>query len=126
MKNLKEISKRAMIGIIILTAFIYFTPLALAVSAEKGNFVILGRTIEKNGEAARIKEEMVNLLSRPDVADVMGGQLKSGTTVVVLQKVQLEIGEVYFQVSTFGRGGGMIGWVSEDYIYEVLPEPPTE
>jgi len=108
---------------IFLFAFLCLASTASAVPAEEGNFVTLGQAIE---EGVGVKDEMIDLLSQPDVPDVMGGQIKSGTVVRVLQKTVLGTENVYYQVSTFGRGGGMIGWVRENYIYEILTEPPKE
>lgn len=119
--------KRAVIGVMILSgAFMYLAPIVSAVPAEESNFVTLGQTVEEGSGVTKIKDGMIDLLLQPDVPDVLGGQIKSGTVVRVLQKAQLEGGDTYYQVSTFGRGGGMIGWVTEEYIYEVLSEPPQE
>jgi len=118
MKNLKVFA----IGIMIL----FVTSAVFAVTAERGEFITLGRESEE--EPGTILGEMVILYNAPaQVGEeieqgVIPLALKSSTVVQVLDNVELESGNVY-QISTVGRGGGIIGWVSEDYIYEITSAP---
>ena len=103
-------------GIIILSSFIYFSPPAGAVSADKGDFVILGR----EGQ-----DEKISLCVNPGANDAVQAKMKPGTVVLVLDKTTVQRKNFYL-VSTVGKDGGMIGWVSEDYIYEITTEPLRE
>ena len=98
---------------------------AFAVSAERGDFVTLGRTAETEQGEEAYEQEMVNLYIGPAIEGIVQAQLKSGTMVQVLERIDLEAGS-YYNVSTVGPGGGIIGWVSEAYIYEVIIEPEIE
>ena len=116
MNNFKKISKRAILGIIFLSIFIYFSPPAGAIPADKGNFVILGR----EGVDGKI-----SLCTNPGANDAIQAKVKSGTVVLVLDKTTVQ-GKNFYIVSTVGKDGGMMGWVSEDYIYEITTEPERE
>ena len=123
MKNFKKILKRVgivMIFSVLLSGFIYLIPYALAVSPEKGNFVTLGRA-----ENEQLIDEKIDLRVSPGICDVIMAKVKSGTAVLVLDKKTVELKNFYI-VSTVGKDGGMMGWVSEEYIYEILPEPLKE
>ena len=119
MKN----SKIFTIALIILFASTFFASSSFAVSAEEGQFVVLGRIAENKDVETGFVDEMIGLFPQPDVTNVVYAKMKSGTTVIVLQKLELETGDLYYHVSTVGRGGGMMGWVTEEYIYEIAPEP---
>lgn len=129
MKNTRNISKGIMSRVIFLLVslfiFAYFIPPALAVSAERGNFVVLGRPGEAKGIKDVLMQEKIKLCGRPGIEDVMPAGLDSGTVVLVLEKTKIKAGNFY-EVTTIGREGGNIGWVSEDYIYKIVPEPKTE
>lgn len=105
---------------------LFITSTVFAVTAERGEFVTLGRESEE--EPGTILAELIILRDTPLEVGVELEQgviplaLKSSTVVQVLDNVELESGNVY-QISTVGRGGGMIGWVSEDYIYEITTAP---
>jgi len=109
----------------LLTSFIYFSPPVLAVSAEKGNFVVLGRPGEANGIKDVLMQEKIKICRRPGIEDIVPASLDSGTVVLVLEKIKIKA-EIFYEVKTIGREGGMIGWVSEDYIYKIVPEPKNE
>lgn len=96
---------------------------AFAVSAEEKDFVILGRTVEDHDGNSILAGEMVQLHPAPEAVDIVSAELKSGTVVYVIQKVELGTGEVWYNVSTVGPGGGIMGWVNEDYIYEITSNP---
>ena len=116
MKNLTRFT----IALIVLL----ITSSAFAVTAERGNFITIGRTsLNENGEE-ELADERVFLSAGPGV-DAVQAELKSGTVVQVLQKVPLETGNFY-NVSTVGESGGIMGWVSEEYIYEIIIDPQIE
>lgn len=114
MRNLTKISIALMV--------LFIATTALAVSAERGNFVILGRLVE-GGEEGELIEEKIALWATPGSNDMLQAQLKSGTEVMVLDKVELDAGTFYI-VATFGERGGITGWVSEDYVYKITKESP--
>lgn len=120
MKNSNTISKKLTIGIMLLSAFIYFASPALGVSAEKGNFVKLGRLVDGS-----LFDEKIDLKVNPGVTDVVLARVPSGTIVLVLDTRTIGAEDFYI-VSTVGKDGGMMGWVSESYIYEITAEPPQE
>jgi hypothetical protein len=126
MKNITKISKRGMIlGMvfsILLFSFIYFASGALAVSAERGDFVILGRTAEDGKGGKEIINEKVDLWIQAGVYDIVQARVESGTVVLVLDK-KVVGAQTFYIVSTVGKDGGLMGWVSEDCIYEIVPEP---
>jgi len=105
---------------------LFVTSTVFAVTAERGEFIALGRESEE--EPGTILGEMIILYDAPaQVGEeleqgVVPLALKSSTVVQVLDSVELESGNVY-QISTIGRDGGMIGWVNEDYIYEITTAP---
>jgi len=129
MKNTKNISKsimsRVMFLLVSLFIFAYFVPPALAVSAERGNFVVLGRPGEAKGKQGVLMQEKIKLCSKPGIEDIVPASLDSGTVVLVLEKTKIKAGNFY-EVTTIGREGGNIGWVSEDYIYKIVPVPENE
>ncbi len=121
MRNLKNIT----VGIIVLLGLAYFASASFAVSAEKDEFVILGRSGENNEGQSVLVEEKITLRVAPNVNSPEQGKVESGVSVIVLDKK--EIGsEIFYFVLKIGEGGGLSGWVSEDYIYEVLSGPPQE
>jgi len=113
--------KRVIIGtIVFLTALIYLAPPSSAVSPEKGNFVILGREANE-----QLIDEKINLKATAGVCDAILSSVKSGTAVLVLDTKTVNAKKFYI-VSTTGKDGGMMGWIGEEYIYEILSEPPQE
>ena len=96
-----------------------------AVSADKGNFVILGREGQDAKGNKQIVDEKISLCVNPGANDVVRAKMKSGIVVLVLDKTTVQRKNFYL-VSTVGKDGGMIGWVSEDYIYEITTEPLRE
>lgn len=121
MRNLKSIA----IGIVVLLGLAYFTSAAFAISAERDNFIVLGRNGQNSeGESVLIEEKII-LKSAPNINSPEQGRLDTGTSVRVLDIVQIEA-ETFYLVMKVGEGGGLSGWVSEDYIYEVLSGPPQE
>ncbi len=90
---------------------------AFAVSAEEGDFIVLGREVD-----GIFMKGMVDLFEQPGALDVVRVQIKSGTAVQVVEKAELE-NDVFYLVSTVGRDGGLMGWVTEDYIYEITVQP---
>jgi len=112
MKNSKIIT----IALILLFGITCFSTSAIAVSAESGEFIVLGR--EENGE---LVEEKVTLSVEPGVTTEIQARLSSGIEMLVLDKREVK-GTTYYILSTFGREGGIIGWVSEEYIYEIVPQ----
>lgn len=113
--------KRVIIGaIVLLTTLIYLAPPALALSPEKGDFVVLGR--EADGQ---LIDEKINLKASSGVSDVILSSVKSGTSVLILD-VKVVALEKFYMVSTIGKDGGMMGWISEGYIHEILPQQPEE
>ena len=125
MNNFKKISKGAILGIILLSIFIYFSPPVEAVSADKGNFVILGREGQDAKGNKQIVDEKISLCVNPGANDVVRAKMKSGIVVLVLDKTTVQ-GKKFYIVSTVGKDGGMMGWVSEDYIYNITTEPARE
>lgn len=128
MQNLKNFSKRIRIIVffsVLLFGFIYLSPHALAISVEKGDFVTLGKTIQDGKGHTEMVDENISLWIRPGANDVVQAKVKSGTTVLVLDKTTVKRKNFYI-VSTVGKEGGMIGWVSEDYIYKIVPVPNNE
>lgn len=121
----KEATMKTLKGVIIgtivfLTALSYLAPPAMALSPEKGDFVILGR--EDNGQ---LIDEKINLKASAGVCDVILSSVKSGTAVLILD-VKIVAAKKFYIVSTIGKDGGMMGWTDEDYIHEILPSPPQE
>ena len=120
---------RNLTGFAIAIMALFITSTVFAVTAERGEFVTLGRESEE--EPGTIVGEMIVLRDAPaEVGEELEQgaiplMLKSSTVVQVLDRMELESGNVY-QISTIGRGGGMIGWVSEDYIYEITTNPLEE
>ena len=104
-------------GIAIIVLFIVSS--AFALSADKGNFITLGR----EGDDGMVDEKIS--LYREPAGDVITARLQSGIAVLVLDE-RVEGGEKYYIVSTVGREGGIMGWTTEEYIYEVLSGPPEE
>lgn len=107
---------------------LYYISEGECISAVRGDFVVLGETtVDEEGNDA-VLSGMVMLYPSPvtvgsqDTQSIQIATLKSGTVVLVLEKIELETGNLY-QVSTVGRGGGIIGWVGEDYIYEITAAP---
>lgn len=118
MRNLK--------GIAIVLMVLFIASTAFAVSAEEKDFIILGRTTEDPDGNSILAQEMVDLYPAPGTVDTIYGQLKSGTVFQVLQKVELETEVFWYNISTVGRGGGLMGWVTEEYIYEITEVPIEE
>ena len=92
---------------------------AFALPADKGDFVTLGRE-DRDGA---ISEKVV--LYREPGDESVTAMLQSGTAVLVLDK-RTAGGETFYIVSTVGRDGGIIGWITGEYICEILPGPPAE
>jgi len=109
MRNLKLF---AIASIILLVASSSF-----AVSAERGEFIVLGR--DQDGE---LSDEKVTLSVEPGVTTETQAMLQSGTEMLVLDKREVE-GAIYYILSTVGPEGGITGWVTEDYIYELTERP---
>jgi hypothetical protein len=128
MKTFRKITKRvgiAMIFSVLLSGSIYVNPYALAISVEKGNFVMLGKVVQDNKGHKEMLDEKIPLWIRPGINDTVQARVKSGTVVLVLDKTTVQ-GKNFYIVSTVGKEGGMIGWVSEDYIYKIVPVPNNE
>jgi len=94
---------------------------SFAVTAERGDFAILGASEEDDAGETILIEENVLLNTGPAV-DVVNGKLKPGTVVQVLDRVEIE-SVSYYSISTVGPEGGIIGWGTEDYIYELTERP---
>ena len=103
-----------------LLVFLYFSHLVLALSPEKRDFVILGR--EENNQ---LIDEKINLKATAGVCDAILSSVKSGTAVLILDVKTVDAKKFYI-VSTIGKDGGMMGWIGEEYIYEILSQPPQE
>ena len=97
----------------------------LAAPAEKGNFIILGRSGEDSNGESVLKEEQVVLRTAPNIDSPEQGRLDSGASVRVVDITQIET-EIFYLVMKVGKGGGLSGWVSEEYIYEIVSEPPAQ
>jgi hypothetical protein len=130
MKNTKNISKsvmgRVMFLLVLLFIFAYSVPSALAVSVEKGNFIVLGRHVGAKDKKSDLVQEKVKLYSSPGIEDAVPASLDSGTVVLVLEKANIKKAGIFYEITTIGREGGTIGWVLEDCIYKVVPEPEME
>ena len=103
-----------------LLTFLYLTQPALALSPEKGDFVTLGREADE-----QLIDEKINLKATAGVCDAILSSVKSGTAVLVLDTKTVDAKKFYI-VSTIGKDGGMMGWIGEEYIHEILPGPPQE
>ena len=114
MRNLKIFT----IGLIAL--FTCLVPVSFAATAEKGDFVVIG--MAENG--VRI-DKMVALMDQPVEYGAIHSEVKSGTTALVADKAYIG-GENFYLVSTVGRDGGFMGWVTEEYIYEITEAPIEE
>ncbi|MFH1853744.1 MAG: hypothetical protein ABH815_00330 [Candidatus Omnitrophota bacterium] len=114
-------SRKITIGIMVLDALFYFVLPAFAVSAEKGGFVTLSRSEGRE----LVADEMVGLYRQPGEGDVSPVGIKSGTTVLVTETADIGNKRSYL-VSTVGREGGMMGWVSEGYIFEITAASARE
>ena len=116
MSNFKRVSKKygiAMFFMALLCSCALALP-AFAVSAEKGNFIILGNAIDK--------DEPVALWAQPGTSDIKLGKAESGTQACVLDKIEAGSGIFYF-IKTVSGEIGLMGWVSEDYIYQITDAP---
>jgi hypothetical protein len=121
MRNLKNIT----FGIVVLLCLAYFASANFAVSVERDDFIILGRSCKDSEGKSVLMEEKIILRTTPNVSSPEQGRLESGTSVLVLDKRQFGT-ETFYLIMKVGEGGGLSGWVSEDYIYEVLSGPPQE
>jgi hypothetical protein len=129
MKNITKISKRVIISTLVFSilcsGLIYILDVS-AVSAERGDFVVLGRSELNDAGEEVFVEEAISLYEQPGPSVGMPYlKLNSGITVQVLQSVTIAK-IVYYNVSTVGPEGGIMGWVTEEYIYEIVPEPNME
>ena len=93
-----------------------------AVPAEKGQFIILGKGIENDGGEVQLVKEIVNLRANAEADSGVRAEVISGRTLLVVDKIELETG-IFYLVSTIGREGGQMGWITEEYIYEITDEP---
>ena len=127
MKNFKKISK--IVGIIMLLLVFWCSGVLVryvfAISADKGDFVTLGREATDATGHKEIQDEKILLWARPGINDTVQARIKSCTVVLALDKTVVQ-GKNFYMVSTVGKDGGMMGWVSEDYIYDITTEPPRE
>ena len=125
MKNFRKISKGVTLGVIFLSAFFYLALSVLAVSADRDNFVILGKSAKDIEGKSVLMDEKIILRTAPDINSQEQGRLESGSSVLVLDMKKIEL-ETFYLVMKVGQGGGLSGWVSEDYIYEITTEPQGE
>lgn len=113
MKN----SKIFTIALIILFASTFFASPSFAIPAQAGDRAVLG--IEgDNG----LVEEMIVLLFRPGEYNDVRSEVESGIKVVVLDKTEVEAGTFYLVIEISEETGRM-GWVAEEYIYEITERP---
>ena len=113
MRNLTKIA----IGIMVLLGLAYFASSVLAIPSQTGDRAILG----KEGDDGLI-EEMIILTFKPGEYDNVRSEVESGIRVVVLDKSEIEAG-VFYLVIEITEGTGRMGWVAEDYIYEITERP---
>jgi len=110
MKTLKSLT----VAIMLLSVASY----AFAASADNGDFVVLGRS---DGSGGMISEK-VFLYRVPGNDEMISSSLSAGSVVQVLNE-QTADGKTFYIVSTVGKDGGLMGWVSSEYIYEVTSRP---
>ncbi|MBU3935819.1 hypothetical protein KJ909_04040 [Patescibacteria group bacterium] len=115
-KNISRIVPRAIFLMLLLIWCVALCSDVFAIPADKGDFIVLGR--QENEE---LVDEKVTLSVEPGVTTQTQARLQSGTEMLVLDLIEVE-GEIYYIVSTVGREGGIIGWISEEYIYEVIQQ----
>ena len=113
MKNSKSIA----ISIMVLLALMYFASSVFAIPAQVGDRAILGR--EDGGD---LIEETIILTFKPGDYDDVRSEIESGIRIVVLDKSEIEAGTFYLVIEISEEIGRM-GWIAEDYIYEITERP---